>query len=67
MSEADNLTNLAFPERLDSVNSTAADQAYIPLDSPDETLAPVILPAAQAKNRQSIDFPLFKCRRLGMQ
>jgi len=27
MSEADNLTNLAFPERLDSVNSTAADQA----------------------------------------
>jgi len=50
MSEADNLTNLAFPERLDSVNSTAADQANTyPSDSPDETLAPVILPAAQAK------------------
>jgi len=41
MSEADNLTNLAFPERLDSVNSTAADQANTyPSDSPDETLAP---------------------------
>lgn len=64
MSEADNQRNLGFPEPLNCVNSTAADQANThSSDSPDQTLASVILPAAQVKNRQSVDFPAF-CSRV---
>jgi len=65
MSEADNPDKLGISERLDSVNSTAADQAHIPSDSPDETLAPVILPAAQAKTGSPLIFLLFKCQPTG--
>lgn len=48
INEADNQTNLAFPEPVNSVGSTEADQGNTYFsDSPDETLAPVIVLASQ--------------------
>ena len=66
MSEADNSRNLGFPEPLNSVNSTAADQAKThSSDLPDQTLASVLLPEVQVKNRQSVNFPAF-CSRVNV-
>lgn len=66
MSEADNLTNSAFSEPMNSVNSTEADQASPSFpNSPDQAMpaartssyAPVNLPAFEGENPQSLDFP----------
>lgn len=58
MSEADNPTNTAFSEPMNSVNSTDSEQAN-PFfsNSPDQTIAPVNVPESQGENPQFFDFP----------
>lgn len=56
MSEANKPTNSAFFEAVNSVNSTKTDQANISFfDSPNETLAPVIIPTSEAENSHSVN------------
>lgn len=56
MSEANNPTNSAFSEAVNSVNSTKTDQANVSLfDSPNEPLAPAIVPTDQAENPHSVN------------
>lgn len=56
MSEANNTTNSAFSEAVNSVNSTKTDQANVSFfDSPNEPLAPTIVPTSQAENPHSVN------------